>query len=196
MNKKQGTFILATNNAHKAQELEQMLGGSISLKTLKSVGFTDEIVEDAETFAGNALIKCNTVHKAFSVDVIADDSGLVVEALDGAPGIYSARYAGVGAKDGENVQKLLREMEGKSNRKAYFICVIALVLHGLEYVFEGRVHGEIADSIKGEGGFGYDPIFIPEGHTRSFAEFTADEKNAISHRANAVEKLKEFLDAQ
>lgn len=188
-------FVLATNNAHKAQELEQMLHGLVVLKTLKDVGFTEDIIEDADTFAGNALIKARTVYEATENNTIADDSGLVVETLNGAPGIYSARYAGVGATDGDNVKKLLTEMEGKANRKAYFVCVIALVINGLEYVFEGRVYGTIAEEIKGAAGFGYDPVFIPEGHTRSFAEFASEEKNTISHRSEAVKKLKHFLEA-
>lgn len=195
MSKIDNTYILATNNAHKAQELEQMLHGLVVLKTLKDIGFTDDIIEDADTFAGNALIKARTVYEAAENNAIADDSGLVVEALNGAPGIYSARYAGVGAKDGDNVKKLLTEMNGKANRNAYFVCVIALVINGLEYVFEGRVYGTIAEEIKGVGGFGYDPVFIPDGHSRSFAEFTSEEKNAISHRSEAVKKLKQFLEA-
>ena len=185
-------LIFATHNQHKLEEVKQMLPSAIQFKSLTEIGFHDEIEETGTTFIENARIKAETISSKTGVNVFADDSGLVIEALDGAPGVYSARYAGTG-KSEDNIAKVLQELEGVTNRNAYFIAVFCLILDGKEYLFEGRVNGTIATEILGADGFGYDPIFIPEGYTSSFAQMSAEEKNSMSHRGRAVEQLNEFL---
>ena len=186
-------LVFASNNKHKLAEARAILGDKFEVVSLEEIGCHDEIPETAETLEGNALIKARWVKDKYDFDCFADDTGLMVEALDGAPGVYSARYAGEHCTFADNVNKMLREMSGKENRKAYFATVIALILNGQTYTFEGKVDGYIATEPHGEGGFGYDPIFIAEESGRSFAEMSSEEKNAISHRGRAVRKLADFL---
>ncbi|MCA4809411.1 RdgB/HAM1 family non-canonical purine NTP pyrophosphatase [Empedobacter falsenii] len=185
-------LIFATHNNNKVKEVTKMLPSYLSMKSLTAIDFFEEIEETGETFEENALLKAKTIFNKTGKNVFADDSGLVIEALDGAPGVYSARYAGTG-KDEDNIAKALKELDGKTNRKAYFISIFCLILNGKEYFFEGRVNGTIATEIMGNNGFGYDPIFIPDGFSKSFAQMTPEEKNAISHRGKAIEKLNDFL---
>ena len=186
-------LIFSTNNAHKLGEVQALLEGKFALKTLRECGITEDIPETAETLEGNALLKARYVHERTGADCFADDTGLEVEALGGAPGVRSARYAGDEHDFDANNALLLKNLEGESNRKARFRTVIALILGGEEYLFEGIVRGNITTEEQGEGGFGYDPLFVAEGCEQSFAEISAEEKNAISHRGRAVRKLAEFL---
>ena len=186
-------IIFATNNAHKLGEVQAVLGDAFELVTLGECGITEDIPETAPTLEGNALQKARYVHSRTGRDCFADDTGLEVDALGGEPGVRSARYATDGHDFAANNALLLRNLEGKPSRKAHFRTVIALILGGEEFLFEGRVDGEIAEQMSGAGGFGYDPLFVPEGHAVTFAEMSADEKNAISHRGRAVAKLVEFL---
>ncbi|MGV0925086.1 RdgB/HAM1 family non-canonical purine NTP pyrophosphatase [Empedobacter tilapiae] len=185
-------LIFATHNNNKVKEVTKMLPSYLSMKSLTDINFFDEIEETGTTFEENAQLKAKTIFDKTGKNIFADDSGLVIEALDGAPGVYSARYAGTG-KDEDNIAKALKELEGKTNRKAYFISIFCLILDGKEYFFEGRVNGTITTEIMGDNGFGYDPIFIPDGFSISFAQMSPEEKNAISHRGKAVEKLNDFL---
>lgn len=185
-------LIFATHNQHKLEEVKQMLPSNLEFKSLTEINFHDEIDETGTTFIENARIKAQTIYQKTGVNVFADDSGLVIEGLNGAPGVYSARYAGTG-KSEDNIAKVLEEMKDISDRKAYFIAVFCLILNGEEHFFEGRVNGTIANEILGADGFGYDPIFIPEGHQQSFAQMSAVEKNSMSHRGRAVEQLNKFL---
>ena len=183
-------LIFATHNDHKVKEVAQMLPSYLTMKSLTDINFHEEIDETGKTFEENALLKAKTIFDKTNKNIFADDSGLVIDALDGAPGVYSARYAGTG-KDADNVAKAL-----KTNRKAYFISIFCLILNGKEYFFEGKVNGTISTEILGDDGFGYDPIFIPDGYSKSFAQMTAEEKNNISHRGLAVKKLSDFLTKQ
>lgn len=189
-------IIFATNNAHKLSEVQAVLGDRFRLVTLAECGITEEIPEDAPTLEGNALQKARYVHECTGADCFADDTGLEVDALDGAPGVHSARYATDGHDFAANNRLLLRNLAGAADRSAHFRTVIALILDGREYLFEGRVDGRIAESEAGCGGFGYDPLFVPEGFDKTFAEMGADEKNAISHRGRAVRRLVEFLQSR
>ena len=185
-------LILATHNDHKAKEFRDILP-QYSVQTLADLGHDDEIKETATSLEGNSFIKAETVFKRYGHVVISDDSGLEVDALNGAPGVYSARYAGEPRNDQRNTEKLLDELQGASNRKAQFRTVITLMNTENSFQFEGIVKGTIAKSPRGEAGFGYDPVFIPEGVQQTFAELADNEKNKISHRANAIEKLLHFL---
>jgi len=185
-------LILATHNDHKAKEFRDILP-KYSVQTLADLGHDDEIKETATSLEGNSFIKAETVFKRYGHVVVSDDSGLEVDALNGAPGVYSARYAGEPRNDQRNTEKLLEELQGASNRKAQFRTVITLMNAKNSFQFEGIVKGTIAKSPRGEAGFGYDPVFIPEGVQQTFAELAANEKNKISHRANAIEKLLHFL---
>ena len=187
------TLVFATNNLHKLEEVRDILGGSFRIASLKEIGCTDDIPETADTLEGNALQKARYVKDKFGYDCFADDTGLEVEALGGAPGVFSARYAGPGHDSEANMQKLLKELEGKTNRQAQFRTVVALLLEGREYTFEGIVRGTILTERRGTAGFGYDPVFVPEGYAETFAEMGSEEKNRISHRARAVQKLADFL---
>lgn len=187
------TLIIATHNKHKLQEIQGMLQGLFEVKGLTDIGCADEIPETGTELQENAWQKASFVKEHFGYDCFADDTGLEVEALNGAPGVYSARYAGEHCSFDDNVEKMLREMEGKTNRKARFRTVIALIMNNETYYFEGIVDGEILTERHGSEGFGYDPIFRPEGYEKSFAELTLEEKNRISHRGRAVAKLIEFL---
>lgn len=187
-------LVFATNNAHKLEEVAAILGNQVELLSLNDIGYHADIPETADTLEGNALLKSSYIYKNYGLDCFADDTGLEVEALDGAPGVYSARYAGGEGHDAQaNMLKLLHELEGKENRKAQFRTAISLILDGKEYLFEGVIKGEIIKEKRGESGFGYDPVFQPEGYDQTFAELGNDTKNKISHRALAVRKLCEFL---
>lgn len=187
------TLVFATNNAHKLEEVRAILGNDFQIASLKEIGCHDDIPETADTLEGNAMQKAQYIKDKFGMDCFADDTGLEVEALNNAPGVFSARYAGPGHDSEANMKKLLHEMEGKENRKARFRTVIALLLDGKEYTFEGIVKGNIIEEKRGDSGFGYDPIFVPEGYDLTFAELGNDIKNKISHRAEAVKKLSVFL---
>ena len=186
-------IVFATNNAHKMEEVAAMLGGEYRLVTLRECGITEEIPENEPTIEGNALQKARYVHERTGADCFADDTGLEVDALGGAPGVHSARYATDGHDFEANMRLLLRNMEGKSDRRARFRTVIALILDGEEYVFEGVVAGRITEQPAGDHGFGYDPVFVPEGETETFAEMAPERKNAISHRGRAVRRFADFM---
>jgi XTP/dITP diphosphohydrolase len=186
-------MVVATNNAHKLKEIAAILGQEIELLSLKDIQCYADIPETADTLEGNARQKAMYIYENYGMDCFADDTGLEVEALGGAPGVFSARYAGEGHDSEANMQKLLKELAGKENRKAQFRTVICLIRNGKEHLFEGIVKGEIIQEKRGGEGFGYDPIFVPEGYDLTFAELGDDVKNTISHRARAVEKLCQFL---
>ncbi len=186
-------LIFATHNQHKTEEAREIAASFIQIKNLKDIGCFEEIPETADTLPGNALQKARYVQEHFHVNCFADDTGLEVEVLDGRPGVYSARYAGEHCSYQDNVDKLLREMKGMTNRRACFKTVIALILDGKEYLFEGRVDGRIIEDQRGMSGFGYDPVFLPEGFDRTFAEMSEEEKNGISHRGRAIRKMMDFL---
>lgn len=187
-------LVFATNNKHKLDEVRKITAQhNIEVVSLADIHCHDEIPETADTLEGNALQKAQYIQDKFGLDCFADDTGLEVEALDNAPGVYSARYAGPGHDSEANMQKLLQEMEGKTNRKARFRTVIALIIGDKQYCFSGIVNGTITTEKKGENGFGYDPIFIPEGYEQTLAELGGFVKNKISHRAKAVEQLDHFL---
>lgn len=187
-------YVFSTNNAHKLEEVRDILGEKMEVLSLKEIGCHDDIPETADTLEGNALQKARYIYERYHADCFADDTGLEVEALHGAPGVYSARYAGGNGHDSEaNMRKLLADMEGMENRKARFRTVFALIVNGKEHLFEGIVKGTILKTRRGTSGFGYDPIFVPEGHTETFAEMGNALKNQISHRAVATRKLCHFL---
>ena len=186
-------IIFATNNAHKLSEVQAVLGDAFELVTLRECGITEDIPETAPTLEGNALQKARYVYEKTGADCFADDTGLEVDALDGAPGVHSARYATDGHDFAANNRLLLKNLESVENRSAHFRTVIALILDGQEYLFEGRVEGVIATEESGCGGFGYDPLFVPSGEIITFAEMSAEAKNAISHRGRAVAELVKFL---
>lgn len=186
-------IIFATNNAHKLEEVASILGGRFRLVTLGECGITGDIPETQPTIEGNALQKARYVSRLTGKDCFADDTGLEVAALGGEPGVRSARYATDGHDFAANVELLLNKLTGISDRRARFRTVIALIMDGKEYTFEGVVEGRIAGSCAGVGGFGYDPVFVPDGYAHTFAEMSPGLKNAISHRALAAGKLAAFL---
>lgn len=186
-------LVFATNNLHKLLEVQHLLGNTFRLLSLKEIGITEEIPEDHDTLEQNALQKAWYIFNKTNRNCFADDTGLEVDALDGKPGVYSARYAGESKNPKNNIVKLLGELEGKTNRKARFRTVVALIIDGNEYLFEGIVNGQIVKKEKGADGFGYDPVFLPDGYLLTFAEMDLDQKNSISHRARAVNKLVDFL---
>lgn len=186
-------LIFATHNQHKSEEIQKILQGQFIIRALSDIGFTDDIPETGSTLEENAIIKARFVHKKFNQNCFADDSGLEVEALNGAPGVFSARYAGEPRSDEKNIEKLLLSLEKSKNKKARFRTVIALILDGKEYLFDGIVNGKITTEIRGSNGFGYDPVFIPDGYEKTFAEMIFAEKNKTSHRSIAVKKLASFL---
>ena len=186
-------IIFATNNAHKLSEVQAVLGEGFELVTPRMCGVEEEIPETAETLEGNARQKAHYLHERTGLDCFADDTGLEVEALGGAPGVHSARYATDGHDTAANNRLLLKNLAGEANRRARFRTVICLIERGEEHLFEGIVEGRIIDHETGTEGFGYDPLFVPEGFDRTFAEMSAEEKNAISHRGRAVRKLVEYL---
>ena len=186
-------LVVATNNTHKLEEISAILGEEMELLSLKDIQCNADIPETADTLEGNARQKAQYIYNNYGMNCFADDTGLEVEALNGAPGVFSARYAGDGHDSEANMQKLLQELEGKENRKAQFRTAICLIMEGQEYLFEGIVKGKIIEEKRGGAGFGYDPVFVPEGYDLTFAELGNDIKNTISHRARAVEKLCTFL---
>lgn len=185
-------ILVATHNLHKKEEIQQILGHQYQITSLTDYNIHDEIIEDGKTFKANALIKAKFCFEKTGKPSLGDDSGLVVESLDGRPGIYSARYAG-DHDFGKNIQKVLSEMDGIQNRKAYFITVLCLYDETGVHYFEGKVFGNLSQEILGEKGFGYDPIFIPNGHDISFAQMPSEQKNAMSHRKEALDLFLDFL---
>ena len=186
-------FLFVTHNQNKLKEIGKMFPSQHELISLKEISYHDEIPETGKTLEENALQKATTVYELVGYDCFADDTGLEVEALGGEPGVYSARYAGDNASDQDNVSKLLKAMEGEENRRACFRTVIALLINKQEHFFEGRVDGYIAKAPSGEQGFGYDPVFIPEGWDKTFAEMGLAEKNRISHRGKALNDLVRYI---
>ena len=186
-------LVFATNNLHKLEEVSAILGNQIELLSLNDINCHIDIPETADTLEGNALLKSRFIYENYGMNCFADDTGLEVEALEGAPGVYSARYAGDGHNSEANMIKLLDNLKEKKNRKAQFRTAISLIIDEKEYLFEGIIKGEIGTIKKGDSGFGYDPIFVPEGYDQSFAELGEEIKNGISHRARAVAKLVEYL---
>ena len=190
-------IIFATSNKHKAREVNQIIGtDSYRLLSLKEIGFTEDIEETGTTLNENAWLKTNHIYQMYDQNVIAEDTGLEVFSLDMEPGVYSARYAGSQRNDLENINKLLKELKNKEDRRAQFRTVVALILDKKEYTFEGIVSGRIAPEPSGTEGFGYDPIFIPDGYQQSFGELSSEIKNSISHRGRAFKKVAEFLKRQ
>lgn len=189
------TLIFATNNLHKLEEVQHLVGDSFTLKSLDDIGCTEDIAETGVTFQENASIKSQYIFSHYGLDCFGDDSGLEIDALNGEPGVYSARYSGT--RDmAQNLQLALQKLGNTANRRARFKTVISLILQGQEHFFEGTVEGVITDGPKGNGGFGYDPIFRPDGYDITFAEMPLEEKNKISHRARAMQQLVEFLKKQ
>ena len=186
-------LVLASNNKHKLEEMRAILGDKVEILSLSDINCHDEIPEEQDTIEGNALQKARYIHDKFGLDCFADDTGLEVECLNGEPGVYSARYAGEHPTFDDNIAKLLANMEGHENRKARFRTAIALIIGGKEHIFEGEVKGQIIKEYRGHHGFGYDPVFLPDDYTQTFAELPAEIKNKISHRGNAAKKLAEFL---
>ena len=186
-------LLFATNNRHKLHEIIGIAGQDHTILSLADIGMEEEIPETSETLEGNAIQKARFVYERSGMNCFADDTGLEIDALGGRPGVYSARYAGEGCSFEDNVKKVLLEMKGEKFRAARFRCVICLVLDGREYLFEGRVDGAIMEQPEGSGGFGYDPVFRPDGHKESFATMSPVEKNRISHRGRAVTAMMEFL---
>lgn len=187
-------LVFATNNAHKLEEVRAILGNQFDILSLNDIHCHADIPETADTLEGNARLKARYIYEHYGMDCFADDTGLEVEALGGAPGVYSARYAGGEGHDSEaNMRKLLAELKGKDNRRAQFRTAICLIEGGEEHLFEGIVRGSIIEARRGTSGFGYDPVFIPEGYSQTFAEMGNEEKNRISHRARAVQQLAGYL---
>lgn len=189
-------IVFATNNKHKLDEIREITRGEMEILSLSDIGCHDEIPETGTTLEQNALQKATYIKEHFGYDCFADDTGLETDALGGAPGVFSARYAGEQCNSDDNMQKVLAGLNGINNRKARFRTVIALILNGDTYYFEGIINGEIISEKRGAEGFGYDPIFVPEGYSRTFAELGDQEKNKISHRAVATHRLVDFLLSQ
>jgi XTP/dITP diphosphohydrolase len=186
-------LVFATSNTNKVKEIQHIMGSAYNFLSLADIGCTEDIPETQDTILGNALQKARYVYRNYSKNCFSEDTGLLIESLDGAPGVYSARYAGPQKSASDNMAKVLKELNTASNRKAYFKTVIALIIDGQEYIFEGEVQGVILYKGRGNQGFGYDPIFQPEGFEKSFGQMTISEKDQISHRARATAQLKKFL---
>jgi XTP/dITP diphosphohydrolase len=186
-------LVFATQNENKAQEIQSLLPEYFKILTLKDIKCFDDIEETADTLEGNSLIKASFISETYNLNCFADDTGLEIESLDFRPGVHSARYAGPDKSAAANIDKVLSELEGKTKRNAQFRTIITLILNSSTFTFEGIVHGEIISEKRGENGFGYDPIFIPEGALKTFAEMTLTEKNQYSHRARAFQKMIVFL---
>lgn len=186
-------LVFASSNQNKVTEIQKLVGNKFKLLSLKDIKCIEEIAETGKTFQENALIKARYIYQKYKYNCFGDDSGLEVEALNNAPGVYSARYAGEPKNDTNNTKKLLSELGSNPNRNARFKTYIALVIDGKECLFEGEIKGKISLQPIGSGGFGYDPVFIPDGYTKTFAEMSLDEKNRISHRAIATQKLVDYL---
>lgn len=187
------SLIFATNNKHKLEEIAHLTEGIIEVKGLSQVGIAEEIPETHETLIENAIEKATFIHEKYGFDCFADDTGLEIDVLDGRPGVYSARYAGENCTFEDNVNKVLSEMGDTKNRKARFRTIIALIQNGKTHTFEGFVDGQIIKDKKGVKGFGYDPVFVPEGYEQTFAEMDLELKNTISHRARALQKFLTYL---
>ena len=186
-------LVFASRNNNKIIELQEILGGAIKVRSLSEIGFDEEIVESSSTIAGNSMLKAKCIYEKFKYNSISDDTGLEVDSLNGEPGVYSARYAGVNANADENIKKLLNNLSEKKNRKACFKTVITVIIDGNVHQFEGVVNGTISLEIRGENGFGYDPVFIPSDYEKTFAEMKSSEKNKISHRFLALKKTVDFI---
>ena len=186
-------LVFATNNQHKLEEVTKIISNDFELLSLKDINSFEDIPETQDTIEGNASQKAFYIYEKYNLNCFADDTGIEIEALNGEPGVYSARYAGENCSFEDNVQKVLKKLQEKSNRKAQFKTIISLIIEGQEYQFEGIIKGTILKEKKGNSGFGYDPIFQPEGYNETFAELPSDEKNRISHRGIATKKLAEFL---
>lgn len=186
-------LVFATNNRHKLDEVRAIVGDRIEILSLNDIGCHDDIPETADTLQGNALIKARYIYEKYEADCFADDTGLEVEELGGEPGVYSARYAGEECSSEANMKKLLHNLKGKKNRNAQFRTVIALIIDGEEKLFNGIVKGSITEEKRGYSGFGYDPIFVPEGFSESFAQMSSEQKNSISHRYRATRRLSDYL---
>ena len=189
-------LVFASNNKNKIQEIQALVPNTIQIVSLEDIGCFEDIPETADTIEGNAILKANYVTEKYGYDCFADDTGLEVEALNGAPGVYSARYAGEQKDANDNMDKLLSELKDKSNRKANFKTVIALNLNGKQNLFTGIINGKIIKEKMGTNGFGYDPIFVADGYEKTFAELSMEEKSTISHRGIAVKELILFLQKQ
>lgn len=185
-------LVFASNNHNKIKEIQQLVPATIQIVSLQDIGCTEDIPETADTIEGNAILKANYVTQKYGYDCFADDSGLEVDALNGAPGVYSARYAGEPKNDDNNMNKLLLNLKDKTNKKANFKTVICLNINGEQYLFTGIINGKIIDEKIGTNGFGYDPIFVADGFSKTFAELTMEEKSSISHRGQAVKQLVDF----
>ncbi len=186
-------LVFATNNKHKFEEVKSYLSSSIELLSLTDISFFNDIEETENTIEGNALLKAKTIYNQTGLNCFADDTGLCIDALNGAPGVYSARYAGEPKNDEANIDKVLLELKNTSNRKAHFKTVMALVINNDAHLFEGIINGIITTERRGKDGFGYDAVFIPDGYNKTFAEMSFEEKTPISHRALALQKMKVFL---
>lgn len=186
-------LVFATNNSHKLEEVSQLVKGAVDILSLKDIGCYEDIEETGSTLDENALIKARYVKEKYGYDCFGDDTGLEVDALNGEPGVYSARYAGDGHDSKANIKKLLSKMDGMGERDACFRTVVALILDGQEYLFEGKIEGNIITEERGNTGFGYDPVFQPKGYAETFAQLGLEVKNNVSHRALAIKKLCEFL---
>ena len=186
-------LLFATSNKNKILEIKKVLPKEFNIKSLDDIGFCEEIPENENTIEGNAIFKANYIYKKYNLNVFADDTGLEVDSLNGKPGVHSARYAGISKNSTDNINKLLKKLKNKKNRKARFKTIIALILNSKIHTFEGVVEGNITKKPKGENGFGYDPVFIPRGYTKTFGELSLEEKNSISHRSLAMNKLIDFI---
>ena len=186
-------LLFATSNKNKILEIKKVLPKEFNIKSLDDIGFCEEIPENENTIEGNAIFKANYIYKKYNLNVFADDTGLEVDSLNGKPGVHSARYAGISKNSTDNINKLLKKLKNKKNRKARFKTIIALILNSKIHTFEGVVEGIITKKPKGENGFGYDPVFIPSGYTKTFGELSLEEKNSISHRSLAMNKLIDFI---
>lgn len=186
-------LLFATSNKNKVLEIKKVLPKEFNIKSLDDIGFCEEVPENENTIEGNAIFKANYIYKKYNLNVFADDTGLEVDSLNGKPGVHSARYAGISKNSADNINKLLKKLKNKKNRKARFKTIIALILNSKIHTFEGVVEGIITKKPKGENGFGYDPVFIPSGYTKTFGELSIEEKNSISHRSLAMNKLIDFI---
>ena len=187
------SLVFATNNQHKLREIREITGNALRITSLSDLGLDTDIPENQETIEGNARQKARFIYEKTGMDCFADDTGLEIASLDGRPGVYSARYAGEGCSFADNVRKVLKEMQGIEDRRACFRCAICLIYKGNEYIFEGRVEGEIIQSPSGADGFGYDPVFRPDKQSQTFAEMPPYLKNGLSHRGRAVQKMLQYL---
>jgi XTP/dITP diphosphohydrolase len=187
------SLVFATNNQHKLREIREITGNALRITSLSDLGLDTDIPENQETIEGNARQKARFIYEKTGMDCFADDTGLEIASLDGRPGVYSARYAGEGCSFADNVRKVLKEMQGIEDRRACFRCAICLIYKMNEYIFEGRVEGEITQSPSGADGFGYDPVFRPDKQSQTFAEMPPYLKNGLSHRGRAVQKMLQYL---